>query len=256
MELVTVILAAGKGTRMKSELPKVLHPILGIPMINYVIDTAKKIGSDQIVVVVGHQYQKVIDTLNNYYKESNFNYCIQEPQLGTADAVLKCKDTITKNIKKIQSTKYVLILSGDVPLISSTTLLNMIEYHINNKCDATMMIAIEENPKGYGRIIRDKNGDVKKIVEEKDIGNDDNIRQIKEVNCGVYLFKCDELFENLPLVDNNNEQKEYYLPKVLEIFIQRNLKVAAYQNNDMGDTHGVNTIEQLQQIEKYLLKSC
>ena len=258
MKLITIILAAGKGTRMKSDLPKVLHPLLGKPMINYVIDTAKKIGSEQIAIVVGHEHEKVIEIVNQSYKNNNFDYCLQRPQLGTAHAVLQCKTAIINNNKNdnkksSNDDKYVLILSGDVPLIDPSILTKMIDYHMKNEVAATVMTTIENDPKGYGRIVRDTTGMIEKIVEEKDIKNDDNVRAIKEVNCGIYLFKCVELFENLELVDNKNEQKEYYLPKVLEIFLNKGLKIQGFQNTEIGETHGVNTIEQLQQLEQYLL---
>jgi len=247
MKLVTIILAAGKGTRMKSDLPKVLHPILDVPMINYVVDTAKALNSDQIIVVVGHQHDKVINTLNQYY--DGLDYAIQSPQKGTAHAVLQTTKMISNEIDK-----HVLILSGDVPLINKSTLRDMILFHYDNNVDATVMTTIEKDPTGYGRIIRDGNNMIKHIVEEKDIGNNDKIRETKEVNCGIYMFRSNELFDKLPYVDNDNEQKEYYLPKVLEIFLQQGLRVQAYENTDMGETHGVNTIEQLHKIEEFLSK--
>lgn len=256
--LVTVILAAGKGTRMKSDLPKVLHQILGRPMIEYVVLTALELGSDQVVLVVGHQREKVISAVSERFRAEvetgRVQFATQDPQLGTAHAVLQTKELLAPVVN--QKT-LVLVLSGDVPLINVDILKGMVDTHRSSSVVATMMTTQANDPTGYGRIIRSRETDrVKAIVEEKDIAPEDQeTRETKEVNCGIYLFSGRELFETLPLVDNNNRQGEYYLPRVLELFLESDgLEVGAVNNPEMSENHGVNTPEQLKEVEKMMMK--
>lgn len=241
IDIATVILAAGKGKRMKSDLPKVLHPLNEKPMIQYVIDVAEKINSKKIVLIVGHKKELVMEATKNRKVE----YAAQEKQLGTGHAVLQTK-SLFKNFKG-----NILVLSGDVPLLRPESLKKLIEFHNQNQPLATLLTAEMDDPSGYGRVIRNGNGFVEKIVEEKDANK--NIKKIKEINVGIYIFDSKTLFQTLPLVSNNNSQGEYYLPDVIKIYVQRKEKIAAVLTPDVEETHGINNIEQLVRAEKLLL---
>ncbi|HDT12363.1 MAG TPA: bifunctional UDP-N-acetylglucosamine diphosphorylase/glucosamine-1-phosphate N-acetyltransferase GlmU, partial [Candidatus Marinimicrobia bacterium] len=196
--LSAIILAAGKGTRMKSDLPKVLHKVLGETMISRVIRQARGCGCDKIVVVVGYEKEKVIDSL----RDVNVDFAYQEEQLGTAHAVRQCEEHFQSYDGDI------LVLSGDVPLLTDTTLKKLISRHTENRADATLLTAIFDNPQGYGRILRNDDDTLQDIIEEKDA--DQTVKKIKEINSGIYVFKKDLLFSYLKLVDNKNSQGEYY----------------------------------------------
>ncbi len=240
-QLATVILAAGKGTRMKSDLPKVLHPLNQRPMIEYVIDTAEQIGSDKIVLIIGHKRELVVEAV----KHRGVEFAVQEPQLGTGHAVLQT----APHFRDYRGD--VLVLSGDVPLLRPESLRKLIEVHQTEQPLATLLTTKMDDPTGYGRVVRDAQGFVKQIVEEKDA--DEQTRRIKEINVGIYMFRCKELFETLPLVKNDNRQGEYYLPDVLKIYVERGEKIAAVVTEDVEETHGINTVEQLKNAEQILL---
>jgi UDP-N-acetylglucosamine diphosphorylase/glucosamine-1-phosphate N-acetyltransferase len=240
-DIATVVLAAGKGKRMKSDLPKVLHPLNERPMIHYVIDVAEKIDSKKIVLIVGHKKELVMEATKNRKVE----YVTQEKQLGTGHAVLQTKSLFTNFEGNI------LVLSGDVPLLRPDSLKKLIKFHNQNQPLATLLTAEMEDPSGYGRVIRNGNGFVEKIVEEKDATKE--IKKIKEINVGIYIFDSKALFQTLPLVNNNNSQGEYYLPDVIKIYVQRKEKIAAVLTPDVEETHGINNIEQLVRAEKLLL---
>lgn len=240
VKIATVILAAGKGTRMKSDLPKVLHALNNRPMVEYVIDVAEEIHSEKIVLIVGHQKELVMETVNGRRVE----FAVQSPQLGTGHAVLQSKPFFENY------TGDVLVLSGDVPLLRADTLRKLIEIHAKEKPLATLLTADMEDPSGYGRVVRDGAGFVRKIVEEKDASEE--IRKIKEINVGIYIFKAQPLFEVLPMVKNDNRQGEYYLPDVLKIYVERGEKIAAVLTEDVEETHGINTVEQLRHAEEIL----
>ncbi len=242
MSLATIILAAGKGKRMKSDLPKVLHPLNNRPMIQYVIDVAEEIGSQRIVLIVGHKKELVMEAV----KDRSVDFVVQEQQLGTGHAVRQTED-LFRNFEGD-----VLVLSGDVPLLTTETIRHLIEIHKQEKPLATLLTAEMEDPTGYGRIVRDENGFVQKIVEHKDA--DSKTRQIKEINVGIYLFNGPKLFETLPLIRNDNSQGEYYLPDVVKIYVDRGEKVAAVLTSDVEETHGINDVEQLTRAEKLLLE--
>lgn len=248
-DLATVIMAAGKGTRMKSDIPKVLHPVCGEPMVFHVIRAAMEIGSSRIILVVGHEREMVKDKVLSLFPEVEF--VVQEPQLGTGHAVQQAESLIGEG----KFVGKVLVLSGDVPLVKSENLKKMVEAHdeFTNVCSrplgATMLTTNAVDPSGYGRVMIGDRGEVIGIIEEKDI-NLDSIRKIKEVNCGIYLFESGPLFEALKQVDNNNKQNEYYLPRALEIMNESmNLDVRSYNTRSMEDVHGVNTLEQLAEVE-------
>jgi len=218
-------------------------------MIHYVIDSV--IGNDDnnnnnpIVVVVGHKKDLVISEISSKYPSTQF--VTQEPQLGTAHAVIQ-SEPLLSNYPGL-----VLILSGDVPLIRRETIQAMVNHMTQSNEDpaVTMMTCTMLDSTGYGRVMRDEKGDVIGVIEEKDISLD-VIRAIKEVNTGIYLFKAEYLYPALHRVDNHNRQKEYYLPQVLEIFLKDGLKVTTFNNIDVTETHGINTIVQLVEAENIL----
>ncbi len=241
-DIATIILAAGKGTRMKSDLPKVLHPLNNRPMIHYVIDVAEAIGSKIIVLIIGHKKE----LLKEETKDRKVEFAVQSPQLGTGHAVLQAKPYFEDYDGDV------LVLSGDVPLLRTESLQKLLDYHRKKKPLATLLTTEMDDPTGYGRVVRDRQGYVKQIVEHKDA--DEEIRKIKDINVGIYIFKAKELFETLPLVNNDNHQGEYYLPDVLKIYVERGEKLAAVLTEDVEETHGINTVAQLKHAEAILLE--
>jgi UDP-N-acetylglucosamine pyrophosphorylase len=236
----TLIMAAGKGTRMKSDLAKVLHKINGRPMVHYVIDIAKEIDSQKIVLIVGHQKERVMSECQQY----NIEFAIQEQQLGTGHAVLMARpifDNYTGNL---------LILSGDVPLLTPNTLLKLIDGHRKSNAIASLLTAKLNDPTGYGRVIRSKKGFVERIVEHKDATEEE--RKIDEINVGIYIFQTQPLFESLNLINNDNVQQEYYLPDVVKLYVDKKEKVLAQLADNFNETKGINNIQQLKEAETFL----
>ena len=230
--LKTVILAAGKGTRMKSELPKVLHEINGKALVEYVIDAAKEAGSDDICIIVGHRAELVKERLGDMY-----TYVLQKEQLGTGHAVKCAKDFIGESGD-------VLILCGDTPLIDGETLKKLLDAHVSNNHKATLLSTIVDDPTGYGRIIRDADGHFIKNVEHKDASEEE--LKSREINGGMYLFDAAALSNALDNLSNDNAQGEYYLPDTLEIIKNAGGKVEAYVAEDSTVILGVNDKEQLE----------
>lgn len=229
--LKAVILAAGAGTRMKSKLPKVVHKILGKTMIDYVIEAAKEAGAEEICVVVGHKSEIV-------RKEISYDveFAIQEEQLGTGHAVMMAKNFIGNEGN-------VLILFGDTPLITGTTLTDMVNYHTKNNNAATLLSTIVEDPTGYGRIIRDESNTFIKSIEHKDASEKE--KSVKEINSGMYCFNSHELNMALDNLTNDNSQGEYYLPDTLKTILSKKLNVNAMITNKPEDILGVNSQLQL-----------
>ncbi len=240
-KLKTVILAAGKGTRMKSDLPKVLHTINDIPMAKYVGDAARAAGSDELCYVVGYKREQVEAAL----AADDTVFAIQDEQLGTGHAV-KCASEF------IGDSGQVLILCGDTPLITGETLAEFIDYHRANGNAVTVLSAIIDNPAGYGHIIRDENGEFVKSVEHKDATADE--QQVKEVNAGMYVFEAAALGSALALLKSDNAQGEYYLPDTLEIIKARGEKAGAYILDDTDEIMGVNSPDQLEAAKKVIEK--
>lgn len=231
-QLKAVILAAGKGTRMKSDLPKVVHTIEGKCLVDYVIDAAMGAGAEDICLVLGYKYEIVFETISH----KDVMYALQEQQLGTGHAVLCAKDFLGDEGQTM-------ILFGDTPLITAETLLRLKEYHVKNKNTVTVLSAMIEDPTGYGRIIRDMDGNFLKSVEHKDASEQE--LKSHEINSGMYIFDTKELKEALGKLQPNNAQGEYYLPDTLTIIKEKGLKVDAFALDDPEDITGVNDQEQL-----------
>ena len=238
-KLAVIILAAGKGTRMDTDLPKVLHPLGNLPMITRVVKTAQALQADQIILVLGYKHELVQLAL----KDEPVEFVLQLEQLGTAHAVLQCRDLL-KNFNG-----NILILYGDVPLIKVETLENLLSLHSETDNQSTILTTDLPNPAGYGRIIRNHDNSLMKIVEEKDTTDEE--RQVTEINSGIYVFDALTLFRLLPLVGNNNKQNEYYLPDVLNLSIQEKGKVAIDKIKNYVEIQGVNNIEQLEEVNEF-----
>ncbi len=236
-----VILAAGEGTRMKSKMPKVLHEVMGRPMVKRVVDTAKELGAKNICVVTGHMSETVQEAL----KDEGVNFAVQEKQLGTGHAVMQAEEYINEN-------EDVLILYGDTPLIKAETLEKLIEYHRNENNGVSIISAVVENSAGYGHIIRDKDGNFVKNVEYKDATPEEKL--VKEINSGIYCFKGSSLKKALKLITNDNAQGEYYLPDALEIILKSGEKVNAMTIGDVTEFFGVNNRIQLAEANKIMQK--
>ncbi|CAG9623078.1 bifunctional UDP-N-acetylglucosamine diphosphorylase/glucosamine-1-phosphate N-acetyltransferase GlmU [Sutcliffiella rhizosphaerae] len=236
-----VILAAGQGTRMKSKLYKVLHPVCGKPMVQHVVDHVSALNFEQIVTVVGHGAETVKSHLG-----SKSEYALQEEQLGTAHAVMQAAPML-------QGKKGVtLVICGDTPLITPETMQELLSVHENTGAKATILTAYAEDPTGYGRIIRNNEGHVGKIVEHKDATEAE--RKVTEINTGTYCFDNEALFSALSNVSNDNVQGEYYLPDVVEIMKEKGDIVSAYQTLDFDETLGVNDKVALSQAEMTMKK--
>ena len=238
--VMTLIMAAGKGTRMKSNKSKLVHKIYDKELVRRVVDLAKEVGSDEIVAVVGHLREQVQEVLGDEVK-----YAYQDELLGTGHAVMQAKKYLEGKKGKV------IILYGDVPIIRPETLKNLVSKSIKNKEYATLLTAIYENPTGYGRIIRDEGGNIKGIVEEKD-ADPLQKKHIKEINSGIYCFDIEELLNSLDKIRPNNAQGEYYLTDVIKIMNDAGLKTGAVIVEDNTEILGVNDRSQLELLTRVL----
>ncbi|MEO2069119.1 MAG: bifunctional UDP-N-acetylglucosamine diphosphorylase/glucosamine-1-phosphate N-acetyltransferase GlmU [Desulfurobacteriaceae bacterium] len=237
MAFKVVILAAGKGTRFKSDLPKVLHKILGKPMLWYVVKAAKESGAKEVIVVVGHKKELVEDFLKKEFPDVKTVY--QEEQLGTGHAVM-CAEKLLENFSG-----KVVVLNGDTPLVEPDEIKKL----ASSDGDLAVLTTFLDDPTGYGRIVREGD-EVLKIVEEKDAN--DFERKIKEVNTGIYAFSSQKLLEALKKLDNNNAQNEYYLTDTVKIFKEKNWKVVSVLAKDSRNVIGINNRFELSKAEKIL----
>lgn len=243
MTIKSIILAAGKGTRMKSETPKVLHKIFNKELLGYVIDAVNNTGmAQENFVIVGHQAEMVEKFVTENYKNAKCK--LQSPQLGTGHAAFQAYE----DLKGFDGE--VLILCGDTPLLTSETLIKFINAHRQNASALTVMSAIFDNPTNYGRIVRDENGNLKAIVEEKDAS--DAQKKIKEVNTGVYLLDWEKVHEAFLSLDSNNAQNEYYLTDIIKWAINKGLKTQSYILENNEESYGINSKKQLAQAAKIL----
>lgn len=237
--VMTVIMAAGKGTRMKSKKSKLVHKIYDKELVKRVAELASQVGSDEIVTVVGHLREQVEEVLGDSVK-----YAYQDELLGTGHAVMQASKYLEGKKGKV------VILYGDVPIIRKETLENLIVKSFKNKEYATLLTAIYENPTGYGRIIRDEGGNIKAIVEEKDANMYE--KEIKEINSGIYCFDIEELLSALKYIKPNNAQGEYYLTDVIKIMNDKGLKTGAVIVEDNTEILGVNDRAQLELLTRVL----
>ncbi|MDF9866706.1 bifunctional UDP-N-acetylglucosamine pyrophosphorylase/glucosamine-1-phosphate N-acetyltransferase [Bacilli bacterium PM5-3] len=227
MKVNAIILAAGKGTRMKSNYPKVIHKILNKPMIMHVIDNLRTANVTDIISVVGYKSELVEEVIKD---DSRFVY--QTEQLGTGHAIMMASECLENQ------DGLTIIICGDTPLISSSTIEALIDHHLRNENTATILTGVLDDALAYGRIIRDDKNNVKGIVEFKDASDDEKL--INEFNTGTYIFDNKKLFELINLIDNNNAQKEYYLTDIISIMYDKGYKVDGCILNDLDETIGIN----------------
>jgi bifunctional UDP-N-acetylglucosamine pyrophosphorylase/glucosamine-1-phosphate N-acetyltransferase len=237
-----IILGAGKGTRMKNPLPKVLVNFKGKPMIKHVLENCENIGHTTIVVV-GYKKNLVKEEL----KDFNVKFIHQDKQLGTGHAVLVTENEFTDFKGDI------LILFGDAPLISKSVIQEFINFHQKQKYIASILTKDSLDPRGCARIVRDENGNFLKSIENKDLTHE--FKHIKEINVGVMLINSEILFKTLKNVTNNNSQNEYYLPDVINI-LSSSHKIGVYKSNDIPELFSFNTIEDLKNAEKIKFYNC
>lgn len=245
MNLAIAILAAGKGKRMKNpEFPKVLTQLDGQPLIHYVIETANSLSPMFIYVIIGYRKELVRNYIEQTFYNSNIVFVEQNEQLGTAHAILQIEPVLDKNIDTL------LILSGDVPLIQAKTLKEFLEFHLNNKNELSLISTKVPNPKGYGRIIRNLQGEMTAIIEDKDLTED--LHSVNEINSGIYIFNINGLMDCLHQIGNQNAQKEYYLTDSVRIYLENGKKVGAFRIENYREVAGINTFEELRELENSL----
>lgn len=236
-----VILAAGQGTRMKSKTHKVLHPIGGKPMIEHIVSTMEQLGVEQTVVVVGFEAEAV-----QQYLGDRVRYALQKEQLGTGHAVRQAE----MYLKGLPGTT--LVINGDNPLITVDTYRDFVHDFKGRQVAASMLTAVIDNPVGYGRVLRSPEGDVERVVEEKDANAAE--RKLREINTGTFCFDNTQLFAALRKVTNDNAQGEYYLPDVLSVLREAGQKISAFCVDDASETVGINNRVQLQEAEAIFRK--
>lgn len=238
-----LILAAGKGTRMKSDMAKVLHVLEGKPLLHYSLEAARNAKAEKIVVIVGHQSDKVRES----FPDPDLVFVQQMPQLGTGHAVMQAADAL----KDYQG--LTVILCGDVPLLKPQTIRRLISSHQELQSCVTVLTTEPPGPHAYGRIVKDDQGDILKIVEHRDAN--DAEKQILEINTGIYCVETPFLFSALRQVKNDNQQKEYYLTDIVEIGRREGRKVHACLTADYVEVMGINTLEELNKAARYLCES-
>jgi UDP-N-acetylglucosamine diphosphorylase/glucosamine-1-phosphate N-acetyltransferase len=238
--VAAIILAAGLGKRMQSARPKVLHEALGRPLVEHVLSAVHETGVERVVLVIGHQAERVREALATHPVE----FALQEPQLGTGHAVQQAAPILDGH------TGDVLVLCGDTPLLTSATLRALCETHRQSEAAATVLTAELDDPSGYGRVIRGAQGEVLRIVEERDASAAE--RAVREINSGLYVFAAVDLFAALAPVDADHAQREYYLTDTLEILRDAGKRVSAYVCSDPREVLGVNNPDQLREAELFL----
>jgi UDP-N-acetylglucosamine diphosphorylase/glucosamine-1-phosphate N-acetyltransferase len=242
--IACIILAAGLGTRMKSNKAKVLHQLLGKPMILYVVETANQVAGKNVIVVVGHQAEKVKQVVGERYQ---VNFALQKEQLGTGHAVMCALDLIPVDVEDV------LIICGDVPLLTHETLSALLKYHQDESRDISVLAVKVDNPTGYGRILMDQNGHLTGIVEEADANATE--KAIPLINSGIYCIKKMFLGNNLKRIESDNAQNEFYLTDIIKIGHDQNRSMGVVVGNNQEEIIGINSPDELKQAERILSKS-
>jgi UDP-N-acetylglucosamine diphosphorylase/glucosamine-1-phosphate N-acetyltransferase len=238
--LSTIILAAGKGTRMQTDQAKVLHLLCGEPLLAYSLRLAGTIRSDKIIVIVGHQAEMV----RRAFPTPGLIFVEQRPQLGTGHAVLQAREQFAGYAGMI------LILCGDVPCLKVTTVASLIDRHCREQAAVTVMTTVLDNPGSYGRVITDGDSDVLRIVEARDATEQE--KEVREINTGIYCADSRFLFEAVAQIKNDNSQKEYYLTDIIEIACKAGCRVRSFIAADPFEVMGVNTPDDLEKARDYL----
>lgn len=236
-KLAVIILAAGKGTRMRSSLAKVLHPLHGAPMLSYSVAVARAVGAADVAVVVGHQAELIEETMG----DEGLTFVLQREQLGTGHAVLQARD----HFRGFEG--MILILCGDVPLLRPRTVKGLMDRHRRSRAAVTVMTTLLEDPSGYGRIVKGEGDRILRIVEERDAAEDE--KKIREINTGIYCAECPFLFEAAAAIDNRNAQREYYLTDIVGITNRMNRIAMSFAASDSREVMGINTREDLERAE-------
>jgi bifunctional UDP-N-acetylglucosamine pyrophosphorylase/glucosamine-1-phosphate N-acetyltransferase len=235
-ETHVVILAAGQGTRMKSRIPKVLHPVAGRPLIEHVVRTARAVSPATITLIVGHQADAVRERLAGH---PDLRFAVQEPQLGTAHALQQAEPFLKDRPGTL------LLIYGDVPLLTGATLRRLLAIHLEAKAAATVVTATLDRPYGYGRIVRSR-GRIARIVEERDASPAE--RALKEINSGIYAFDLGPLWDALRGIASQNAQGEFYLTDLVGVYRRRRLPVETFLLEDVNETRGINSRSELAEV--------
>lgn len=241
MGFTSIIMAAGMGTRMKSKMPKVIHKVCGKELCRWVIDVSRDAGADKICTIIGHKADMVKEMLGDICE-----FALQSEQKGTGHAVMQAIDVIKSAENEI------VILNGDIPLVTAESIKNAVEYHRACGNQATVITAVMDDATGYGRIVRGADGGVKKIVEHKDANEEE--KKINEINSGMYVFDSGELVYALSKLTPNNAQGEYYITDTLEILLEAGKKIGGYAISDNDEIRGINDRVQLDEAEQIMQK--
>lgn len=241
MKINSIVLSAGKGTRMKSEKPKVIQPVLGYEMVNHVLKALTEAGVEDNLLVVGYKKDEVLNSIDSRF---SFDYAEQTEQLGTGHAVLVTKD------KLASKEGITIVTSGDTPLVTSETFKSLVTFMQENESDLAVLTTTYDDPTGYGRIVRNDDQSLARIVEQKDA--DSETLKINEVNTGVYAFDNQKLFKYIELITNDNAQNEYYLTDLIELFKDGNENVHAFCIEDNEQVVGVNDLVALERVNSIL----
>ena len=237
IETTAIVLAAGKGTRMNSELPKVLFPVLGRPMIHWVIDALESAGINRMIVVVGYRN----DLVRSVLASRGVEFALQSEQLGTGHAVQMCKPLLATG------TSPVIVVAGDSPMIQSSSVTELIQEFEKEDWSCLLGTLLKDNPQGLGRIVRDSEGRFLRIVEHKDANPEE--LQLREVNMSTYLFNRTSLLWSLEKLKNNNSQSEYYLTDSPELLLQNGMNVDARPVLKACESLSINTVAELEMVE-------
>jgi bifunctional UDP-N-acetylglucosamine pyrophosphorylase/glucosamine-1-phosphate N-acetyltransferase len=241
-KLAVAIMAAGMGTRMKSpETAKVMFPVGGVPMVHHVVARAFECAPERVITIIGHNRESVRASLDDAF-DGRVTFAEQIEQLGTGHALMQAAPVLEGFDGDV------IVLSGDVPLLRRTTLEELVRVHRENDAAATVLTVIAPDPTGYGRVIRSADGAVDRIVEHKDAT--DAERAVDEINSGIYVFRAPRLVDALAHLRNDNAQGEYYLTDVFAWLRARGERIAAWTSDDFGEIQGINTVEQLADVNR------